>query len=98
MRVILELLRIIILFAILGGLAGAFLGFFYISIGVTQFQWIGYIAIYILLFILYRNKLQFSGWYNGKGGEKLSKVVTLSLLLTSGLLLVVPYLLSSVAE
>ena len=34
------------------------------------------IAIYSLLFVLYRNKLQFSGFYNGPYRQKLSPTTT----------------------
>lgn len=35
------------------------------------------------LFVLYRNKLQFSGWYKGKGRERLSKAATIILMCSS---------------
>ncbi len=38
---------------------------------------IGGIAIYIILFILYWNKLQFSGLYEGPHQKVLPKIVTL---------------------
>jgi len=39
--------------------------------------WFPGIAIYIILFILYRNKLQFSGFYEGSHQKVLPKKVTL---------------------
>ena len=75
MRVLLELMRIILIFGIAGSIISNIVNGIYINIGVNpnQYGWLGSIAILILLFVWYRNKLQFSGWYSGKGKEKLPK-------------------------
>ncbi len=52
------------------------------------------IAIFIMLYILYRNKLQFRGWYVGKGREKLPKRVTRILVIISCVLMIVPILMT----
>jgi hypothetical protein len=72
MRVILELIRIVLIFGIAGSIISIIVNGIYINIGVNmnQYGWLGSIAILILLFVWYRNKLQFSGWYSGKGKEK----------------------------
>jgi len=52
--------------------------------------WFPGIAIYIILFILYRNKLQFSGFYEGPHQKVLPKKVTLVLIACSLLLFLLP--------
>ena len=65
MRVLLELIRIIFIFAIVGGILGYFVESIYLGIGTDteRYGWMGFSAILILIIVLYRNKLQFSGWY-----------------------------------
>ncbi|WP_188456320.1 hypothetical protein [Virgibacillus oceani] len=94
MKVVLELLRIIIIFAILGVVAWLLLGEVYaINTTIQKYQWIGAIGIYTLLFVFYRNKLQFSGWYKGKGREKLPKKITVTLICVSIVLLAAPIII-----
>jgi hypothetical protein len=91
MRVFLELLRIIFIFTIIGGLAGEVLNRIYTVNEVTkEYQWFGAIGIFIFLFVLYRNKLQFNGWYIGNGRKKLPRLVSATLLCSSLVLLVAP--------
>ena len=93
---LLELLRIIIIFMILGGLGWAIIGNSYTINEVTEsYSWLGAIAILLLLFVLYRNKLQFSGWYKGEGRVKLPKSVSLTLILSSLLLILLPFVLGA---
>src|SRR4051794_20553379 len=95
MRVLLELIRIIFIFAVVGGILGYFFEYVYLEIGADteKYGWMGFIAIFILIFVLYRNKLQFSGWYKGKGKEKLPKIISQILIFSSiGLLLLPPVL------
>ncbi|MBO1000194.1 hypothetical protein IOC57_20940 [Bacillus sp. SD075] len=96
MRVLLELLRIIFIVGIAGAIISAIVNGIYINLGVNmnQYGWLGSIAILILLFVWYRNKLQFSGWYSGKGKEKLPKMVSRILILCSLFLLCAPPALS----
>lgn len=95
MRTLLELLRILFIFAILGGLSWAIIGNLYTIDEVTErYQWLGSIGILLLIFLLYRNKLQFFGWFKGKGREPLPKAVSLILIWISFLLLVSPLILS----
>jgi hypothetical protein len=90
MRVMLELLRIIVIFAFLGSMFAALLEYVYGTLGVNtdRYEWMAFLANIILLFVLYRNKLQFSGWYKGKGKEKLPKRVS-NLLFTFSILLLI---------
>lgn len=96
MRVLLELIRIILIFGIAGAIISAILNGIYTNIGVNtkQYGWLGSIAILILLFVWYRNKLQFRGWYAGKGQEKLPKIPSQILIMCSLLLLCAPPILS----
>ena len=95
MKMLLELLRIIISFAFLGGLCWIILENIYTSFEVIQtYSWLGAIAILLLLFVLYRNKLQFTGWYKGTGREKLSNNATRTFIFSSIILVISPVLLS----
>lgn len=90
MWVLLELVRIILLFGFLGSMLEVLCKLIYefIGINIADKQWIVFLSIYILLFVLYRNRWQFSGWYKGKGREKLPKNVTNVLVLGACLLLI----------
>jgi hypothetical protein len=87
--VILELVRIILLFGFPGSLLGFLFIFIYDFLGmnVRNNEWMVFIALFIILIVLYRNKLQFHGWYKGKGREKLPKIT--QVLITSATLLLV---------
>ncbi|WP_152658545.1 hypothetical protein [Oceanobacillus sp. CFH 90083] len=94
MRELLELLRIVFIFGILGALGWGIAGNIYkINEEAETYSWLGAIAILLLLFVLYRNKLQFSGWYQGKGKVKLPKSVSRTLILSSIVLLISPFVL-----
>lgn len=97
MRTLLELIRIIFIFGLLGALGSwLIIGNIYkINEATEPYSWLGSIAILILIFVLYRNKLQFLGWYKGKGRIKLPKTVTVTLILTSVLLIILPFVLGS---
>lgn len=60
--------------------------------------WSPGIAIYIILFVLYRNKLQFAGFYEGPNQKKLPNKVTLTLITCSIFLLVIPPFLNEFAQ
>ena len=90
MRVILELLRILLIFFLSGAFYSTMLGILYKSMGVSQFEWLGALAVLIILFLIYRNRWQFSGWYKGEGRTKLSQKTTKLLITISVLLLILP--------
>lgn len=91
MKVLLEVLRIVFIMLLLGGLGITVLYQLYNALGVQEsLTWMGSLAIWILLFILYRNKLQFTGWYKGVGRERLPKRVSRSLIMLSIVLIVIP--------
>ncbi|MFE8700049.1 hypothetical protein ACFYKX_05355 [Cytobacillus sp. FJAT-54145] len=96
MRVILELLRILLIFVLGGALLGSLIKMFYsvLNINMETHGMLAMIGVYIFLFILYRNKWQFAGWYKGKGREKLPKRVTQILSLCVALFILSPILLS----
>ncbi|KON70854.1 hypothetical protein AKG34_20115 [Peribacillus butanolivorans] len=83
-RVILELLRIVAIIFILGSLMGALVNLIYASMEInvdnTTGGWFVGVAIFIILFVFYRNRLQFSGFYKGKGKEKLSNKISIFLI------------------
>ena len=63
MRMILELLRVIFILLILMAIFDAFFENLYLWIGngAEKYSWLSLIASFILIFVLYRNKFQFSG-------------------------------------
>ena len=65
-------------------------GTFFVGTDTEKYGWMGFIAIILLFFVLYRNKLQFSGWYKGKGREKLPKNVYQILIFSGVVLLLLP--------
>jgi hypothetical protein len=97
LRIILELFRITAIFLILGALLGGLVKLVYANIGInvdnTNGAWLVGFAIIILLFVLYRNKLQFSGFYKGEGKVKLPKKVSVSLISCSVIMLFIAPLL-----
>ncbi|MFC4403746.1 hypothetical protein [Gracilibacillus xinjiangensis] len=95
MRVLLEILRIILIFGLLGGVGWALIENIYTgNQQIEKYSWLGGIALFVLLFVLYRNKWHFSGWYHGKGRVKLSRPVTLALVVISVFLFSVPFVIS----
>ncbi|WP_019413310.1 hypothetical protein [Paenisporosarcina sp. TG20] len=86
LRGILELIRITAIFMILGGIMGGLAKLIYAILGLnlnnTNGAWLVGISIIVLLFVLYKNKLQFSGFLKEGGQVKLSN--TLSVFLISG--------------
>ncbi|MGG7619341.1 hypothetical protein [Bacillus coreaensis] len=97
MRVLLELIRIVLIVGFIGGILSAFINYVYSKLGtIDSFGWIGIMAILILLFVLYRNKYQYSGWYTGKGRAKLYENVSKVLISISILLMLLPPILSNI--
>lgn len=91
-----ELIRIIIIFAIVGSILGYLMNYLYVEMDVEieKYGLIVFLAIFILFFVLYRNKLQISGWYIGEHRDKLSKVMSKILIFSSIGLLILPLVLS----
>lgn len=98
-KILLELIRILVIFLLIGSMGGLFLESIYISIGTNpKYFWLGYIAILILIFVLYRNKLQFSGWYKQKEMKRLPKAISNTLIISAGILLLLPPILSYLTD
>lgn len=96
MRVLLEILRIIIIFVFIGGIGYlAISGIYKINKNVEAYSWLGALAIYLLLFIIYKNKWQFTGFYKGKGREKLQKRTSMTLIGVSLILMVSPFVMGT---
>ncbi|QFF99182.1 hypothetical protein PB01_10260 [Psychrobacillus glaciei] len=97
MRIILELIRLILLLGILGAFMGGIVnniyGFFRVDLGNSYLGLLPGLSIFIVFSVLYRNKLQFSGYYKGDGRIKLFKRVSISLVSCSLILLIVAPLL-----
>ncbi len=96
MRPFLEIFRIILIFGLLGTIFSAISQYVYRMFDTTQYGWIGAAGIFLWMFVTYRNKWQFSGWYLGNGKEKLQKRTTGILKGISVLLLVVPIIIEYV--
>lgn len=62
---------------------------------IESYSWLGGLAIFVLLFVLYRNKFQFSGWYKGKGRKKLPKYVSVTLIFISIILIISPFIMGT---
>ncbi|RLQ94242.1 hypothetical protein [Falsibacillus albus] len=91
-RAFLELLRIIAIIIIFGGgsliLISKLYEFLGVSLAAPEGGWLLESAILICIFVLYRNRLQFSGFYRRKEHKKLSGKLSLALLLITLLLFV----------
>lgn len=96
MRIILELLRVLFIFLIIFAILGTFFENLYLTIGngAEKYTWLCFIAIFIVIFVLYRNKFQFSGWYDGEGKEKLPRIVSRIFMISAVILLVLPLIMA----
>ncbi|MFD1335829.1 hypothetical protein ACFQ4N_09740 [Oceanobacillus iheyensis] len=97
MKFTLEITRIIIIFGLLGFIFSKAVMFIYSSIGIQLDNHYGGIiagiSIIISIFVLYRNKLQFSGFYKSDKNVKLSNPVSIFLFSISIIMLIIaPYL------
>lgn len=97
MRTVLELLRILVLLVIFGAVASLLTERIYkVNEAVAAYAWISGLALLVLFFVVYRNALQFTGWYKGEQRNKLPKKVTAILVSISLILLFVPFVLGTV--
>ncbi len=96
-RVLLEFIRMVFLLIIFYLLLGKTIALIYQKLRTKDSITYGImmvISILILFTVLYRNKLQFSGWYKGNVNEKLSKTLTKWLISIALLILSLPPVLS----
>jgi len=89
----LEMIRIIFMLLIVGGLLGGFVKLIYASFGInvddTKGAWLVGVSILIILFVLYRNKLQFSGFYRSSEKVKLPNRISTILVSSSIIMLII---------
>ncbi|MGV2619765.1 UNVERIFIED_CONTAM: hypothetical protein N8J90_01200 [Halobacillus marinus] len=95
--VFLEMIRLLILLFLIAGIGFTAVNGVFRSFGIDVAETPGGTALslsmLILYFVLYRNKLQFTGYYQGKGRMKLKRPITLLLVSTSIFLIVLaPFL------
>lgn len=96
MRIGLELLRLIVIVGLLGVLGwGVIENIYTVNEETESYAWLGGLAIFIILFVLYRNTFQFFGWYKGEGRKKLPGKVSIILMSVSVLLIGSPFVLGS---
>ncbi|MFJ7928861.1 hypothetical protein ACIQYG_11190 [Peribacillus sp. NPDC096622] len=92
-RVLLELLRIVTIIFVIGMIMGFIINSIYAIFGITVENttggWIVGMAIFPLLYVLYKNRLQFSGFYKNGKQVKLSNRTTTILVCFSVLMLTV---------
>ncbi|USG64901.1 hypothetical protein NDK47_22695 [Brevibacillus ruminantium] len=98
MSKLLEYIRTIIILCIGFSVLGYIENEISISIGIIDINsfkvWLlTGISNFLFLFVLYRNKLQFSGWYSGEQNVRLSrKTTTILILVATALLFTTPFL------
>lgn len=92
MRILLELVRIIAIFIVFGVVSSYLLNKIYSSLSLSLSN-IGNVCVSVslllLLFVLYRNKWQFSGFYHGAQRKELPKLVSTSLICSIIVLLII---------
>ncbi|SFF96607.1 hypothetical protein [Sporolactobacillus nakayamae] len=93
----LELFRVVLIVVFLGVLIASGMTFIYhlihMSVGGLGFLFI-FIATLLFIFVLYRNKFQFHGFFRGKQLQKLSVKLTLTLLVIAVLLIIIAPIVS----
>lgn len=95
MRVLLELVRIGLFILIVGWLGSYLLFYVYGHDSVAMnYRAFGLVALFINIFVLYRNRLQFSGWTQREDPKPLSKRWTRILLFMSFLFFLMPFIIS----
>ncbi|MDY0395717.1 hypothetical protein ACFSMW_19845 [Virgibacillus halophilus] len=98
LRFFLELIRVIFIMLICGVVLGALVNSVYkafdIQVGEASGGWFPGIAILLLLFVWYRQRLQFTGFYKSKANQKLSKTAARVLIFISIILFILPALIN----
>ncbi|ARF18651.1 hypothetical protein [Sporosarcina ureae] len=89
----LEMIRIAFILLVIGGLLSGLVKLIYIGFGLkvddSNGAWLVGVSILFILFVLYRNKLQFSGFYKGDENVKLSKRMSIILVSSSIIMLII---------
>ncbi|QQE74803.1 hypothetical protein KDJ56_02120 [Brevibacillus composti] len=94
-RFLLELIRVVLVMFLGLMILGQIENVVYAWIGAVPNWWAAFVANFLLLLILYRNKLQFSGWFPSNTGRPLSKTATRIFLSTALALLIFPPMLAT---
>lgn len=96
LEMLLELFRIIIICTFLGAIIWFILieNLYNIWNYSHEKDWIGALGIWVLLFVIYRNHLQFSGFYKSENQVKLSPIFTKVLVIISVIMILIPPLSS----
>ncbi|MBO2535982.1 MULTISPECIES: hypothetical protein [Rummeliibacillus] len=94
-RVFLEFFRVLILLFLLMAIISYPIRKLYdlIGIGTDNYFYITEFAIFLLVYVIYNNKLQFTGFYT-EGAKKLPSKVTWSIVSISILLLSIPIIMN----
>ncbi|TMW72891.1 hypothetical protein [Alteribacter natronophilus] len=92
MRYLIEILRVGLIIFFLGVIGGALLRYLYSSIGVDTdgLAWVGNAGILILIYVLYQNRLQHTGWLKKEKVKKLSPSLTRALVSLAVIVIAVP--------
>lgn len=99
MKFALEFLRILVIVFIIGAVGMSIIVYVYQLYGISEnYYWMSGIAVLLLLFVLYRNKWQFLGWYQAEKDEKLTIPISIVLVSSSILLIVLPFILTAVVK
>ncbi|MDV2582781.1 hypothetical protein [Alkalibacillus haloalkaliphilus] len=88
-RAVLEFLRLAVIFFFIGGVLSYMFINIYSAVGIESSTLVG-VGVMLVVFVLYRNRLQFSGWYNGKQRKRLSTSTTRWLVAGSIVLILSP--------
>ncbi|SER90536.1 hypothetical protein [Salisediminibacterium halotolerans] len=94
-KLLLELLRITVIFIGIGGVLwyGVLIHVYALDAQAQHYQWVGGLGIYIVIYVLYKNKLQYSGWVKREPSEQLGSSATVFFLAGGLLLIAMPYLI-----
>lgn len=100
MLIILELLRVLFILIVGTGVLSYFEIWVYGLIGIdmiaNSMMWMGSLANLIIVFVIYRNFLQFSGWFKSSKSTKISRRHAIGLLGVATILLIMPLINSRI--
>ncbi|PYZ97685.1 hypothetical protein CR205_03575 [Alteribacter lacisalsi] len=97
LKVLLEIIRAGLITLVLGAVFNALISRLYVWFGldIGEMGWLINLGILILIFVLYQNKFQFSGWNHSFKTEKLTSPVTTLLIGTAAVLILMPLMITS---
>lgn len=96
MLIVLEFLRVLFILIVGTGILSFWGIWVYDLIGIdlmaSSMAWMTSLANLIIVFVIYRNSLQFSGWFKSSKSTKITRRLTIGLLGVSAILLIMPLL------